>query len=56
LEGIEDYYTYYVQILEVHEDIFWFADISFVMGIVANKNAYDGWLDYELEKARERNS
>ena len=56
MEGVEDYYTYYVQILEVSEDIFWFADISFVQGIVANKNAYDGWLDYELEKARKQDS
>lgn len=54
MEGVEDYYTYYVQILEVNEELFWYADISFVMGIVENKNAYDKWLDYKIEEARKQ--
>jgi hypothetical protein len=51
---VEDYYTYYVLILGIPEDIFWYADYSFLLGVVENKTAYDGWLNYVLE--RERNS
>lgn len=54
LEDVEDYYTYYVLILQIPEDIFWYADYSFLLGVVENKAAYDGWLNYVLE--RERNS
>lgn len=54
LEDVEDYYTYYVLILEIPEDIFWYADYSFLLSVVENKVAYDGWLNYVLE--RERNS
>jgi hypothetical protein len=41
-------------ILEIPEDIFWFADYSFVRGVVENKSAYDSWLNYEIEKEREK--
>lgn len=54
LEDIEDYYTYYVLILKIPEDIFWYADISFLRGVVENKSAYDGWLAYTLEREREK--
>ena len=54
LETVEDYYTYYVLILEIPEDIFWYADYSFLLGVVENKTAYDGWLNYVLERERER--
>ena len=54
LEDVEDYYTYYVLILEIPEDIFWYADYSFLLSVVENKTAYDGWLNYVLN--RERNS
>ena len=50
LEDIEDYYTYYVQILEISEDLFWYADYSFLLGVVDNKTAYDGWLNYVLSR------
>lgn len=53
LEDVEDYYTYYVLILEIPEDVFWYADISFLLGVVENKTAYDGWLSYVLERERE---
>jgi hypothetical protein len=56
LEDVEDYYTYYVQILEISEDLFWFADISFVLGVVENKVAYDGWLNSVIEKERKKQS
>jgi hypothetical protein len=54
LEDIEDCYTYYVLILKIPEDIFWFADISFLLGVVENKAAYDGWLNYMLNREREK--
>lgn len=54
LEDIEDYYTYYVLILKIPEDIFWYADISFLLGVVENKAAYDGWLDYMIERERKK--
>lgn len=54
LEDIEDYYTYYVLILEIPEDIFWYADYSFLLGVVENKAAYDGWVNYVTEREREK--
>jgi hypothetical protein len=54
LEDIEDCYTYYVLILKIPEDIFWYADISFLLGVVENKAAYDGWLDYALKREQEK--
>lgn len=54
LEDIEDYYTYYVLILKIPEDIFWYADISFLLGVVENKAAYDGWLDYMIKRERKK--
>lgn len=54
LQDVEDYYTYYVLILEIPENIFWYADYSFVLGVVENKTAYDGWLNYVIERERER--
>jgi len=42
-------------ILEIPENIFWYADISFVLGVVENKAAYDGWLNYQIEKVRKQN-
>ena len=56
MEDVEDYYTYYVQILEISEELFWFADVSFVLGVVENKTAYDGWLNSAIEKERKKQS
>lgn len=46
VEDIEDMYTYYVTILKISEDIFWNADYSFLLSVVENKVAYDGYLQY----------
>ena len=54
LEDIEDYYTYYVQIMELPEDIFWNAEIPFLDRIIDNKVAYDGWVSSVMEKEREK--
>lgn len=54
LEDIEDYYTYYVLILEIPEDLFWYADYSFLLGVVENKTAYDGWINYVIDRERDK--
>lgn len=54
LEDIEDFYTFYVLILGIPEDIFWNCDFSFVASVAANKQAYDGWLNYAMEVEREK--
>lgn len=46
LEDIEDYYTYYVLILNINEDLFWDCDYSFILSIVANKIAFENYTDY----------
>ncbi len=46
LEDIEDSYTYYVMILGLSEDIFWNADISFVLSVIENKSAFEGYVNY----------
>ena len=52
LEDIEDYYTYYVMILGISEDIFWSFDISSVRWIAENKSAYDTWISAVREEKR----
>ena len=54
LEDVEDYYTYYVCILEIPEDLFWYADYAFLLGVVENKTAYDGWVNYVVDRERKR--
>lgn len=54
LEDVEDWYTYYVLILEIPENLFWYADYSFLLGVVENKAAYDGWLSYVLERKHKK--
>lgn len=54
MEDVEDYYTFYVLILNLPEELFWYSDIAFVKSIVENKTAYDAWLDYEKEKLERR--
>lgn len=50
LEDVEDYYTFYVMILGLSEDIFWHADISFVQSVIENKRAYDAWAAYARKR------
>ena len=54
IEDIEDAYTYYVLILKIPEDVFWFADLAFLRGVVDNKAAYDGWFNYTLQKEQDK--
>ena len=58
MEDVEDYYTYYVIILGMSEDLFWHVDLSFLLGVLANKLAYDDYINYiremELEAIEKR--
>ena len=55
LEDIEDYYTYYVLILGISEDIFWNADYNFLLSVVENKSAFDGFMNYVEYKKMKNN-
>lgn len=50
LEDLEDYYTYYVVLIGISEDLFWNSDISSVGMVADNKNAYENWLAAVREK------
>ena len=58
MEDVEDYYTYYVLILGMSEDLFWNVDLSFLIGVLENKLAYDNYMSYmkevELEAMEKR--
>ncbi len=56
LEEVEDFYTYYVQIMEVPEDIFWNANIYFLEQVLENKTAYNDWYSGGMQKEREKAS
>ena len=51
LEDIEDYYTYYVVLIGISEDLFWNSDISSVGMVADNKTAYENWLAAVREKS-----
>ena len=50
----DDYYTYYVMILGISEDLFFHADFSFVRAVADSKGAYDAWLSGEREHLAEK--
>lgn len=58
MQDVEDYYTYYVIILGMNEDLFWDVDLSFLIGVLENKMAYDDYMSYmrevELEAMEKR--
>ncbi|MDY2997635.1 MAG: hypothetical protein SOU16_10070 [Faecalimonas sp.] len=54
MEEIEDYYTYFVQIIGISEELFWYSEWSFLLTVVENKIAVDNWIAYEREKEMER--
>lgn len=50
---MEDAYAFYVLVLGMSEDIFFNADIPFLLSVMANKNAYDLWQSTVENKLRE---
>jgi len=44
----------YVDIIGISESIFWNMPIPFVKTVVANKQAYDGWVAWEKMKMLEK--
>lgn len=52
---VEDYYTYYVLILGISEDVFFNADYSFLINVVENYDKYSQWLNYvKYKQSKER--
>ena len=51
---IEDYYTLYVQIIGLSEDVFWYSDIGFVKTAAANKQAFEKWMNRQTEAKRKK--
>lgn len=54
LETIEDYYSYYVLIIGMSEDVFWDFPLSSVRTMAQNKIAYDNWIAYQRQQINER--
>ena len=52
----DDYYVYYVLLLEVPEDLFWDADASFLTAVAESKGAYSEWLAGEQDRLRRQSS
>lgn len=48
-EDVTDYYTLYVEIIGVSEDVFWYRDIPFVKTVAANKQAFEKWMKRQQE-------
>lgn len=54
IEDIEDLYTSVVIISGVSEELFWHADLSFVLSVTDNKRAFDEWMAAERDLMTER--
>lgn len=50
LEDVEDFYTYYVQIVGISEELFWNSPINFIKSVVANKSAFDEYINKQIER------
>ena len=50
MEDIEDYYTYYVMILGISEDVFWHSDMQFLFSVAENNSAYENWINWAREE------
>lgn len=53
IEGVEDAYAYFVLVLGMSEDVFWDADIPFLLAVVDDRNAYEKWSNAVASKMRE---
>lgn len=52
LADVEDFYTFFVLNIGVGDETFWKTDIEFLNNVAINKNAYDSYINFELEKKR----
>ena len=53
INDIEDAYTFYVLIQGIPDETFWTADISFLKGVSADKDAWDAWTGSARREAQE---
>lgn len=54
LEDTADYYTYYVLILALPPELFWYSDCWFVVQVADNMAAYNGWRNYVEYQERKK--
>lgn len=47
---LEDYYSYFVLLNKIPIDTFWNEQIPFVEAVATNKNAVDGFMNYQQHK------
>lgn len=52
---LEDYYSYFVLSSGIPENTFWNEEIPFVEAVTVNKNAVDGFLNYQRHKLLNKN-
>lgn len=52
LADVEDYYTFFVLNYGIGDETFWKVDIEFLNSVAINKNAYDSYINYKLERKR----
>lgn len=50
MEEIEDFYFFYVLLLEIPESLFWDGDIVFLHGVAEDKIAYDNYVAYRRQE------
>ena len=54
MEGVEDFYTYFVDVMKVSEEVFWYSEWEFLISIVENRAAVEDWKSYIEEKLSKR--
>lgn len=52
----DDYYVFYVLLLEIPEDLFWAADVSLLTAVAESKGAYSEWLAGEQYRIRKQSA
>lgn len=50
LADLEDYYCYFVLLNKIPEETFWNCEIPFIEAVTVNKNAVDGFMNYQQHK------
>lgn len=58
VDSIESAYVSYVVMAGVSEELFWHADLSFLLTVIGDKAAYESWRaverQYDMEQRQRR--
>jgi len=54
MSDVTDYYTVYVGIMGVSENVFWNCPIGFVKDVAANQTAYQKWMNRQMEQTQSK--